>query len=342
MIFLNSSRKLFLHAPNVHTGGGLTLLQALYSTPELSIHFEQVDVRALDKLPPTCGERCSVRPTIFSRIEAEIRLWRRVSKNDVVLCFHGLVPLFPLNGEVIVFLQNRILFNGGSLQGYPLKTKLRLSVERLMFKALTRGVKKFIVQTPSMAEQAKFFLSQKAVVVICPFVVASHAAINESADKRFDYVYVASAEHHKNHHKLLEAWCLLAQQNIRPSLALTVSYGSPLSMIIDRLTEQWQLNVVNLGYISTLEVSALYDQSSALIYPSTTESLGLPLIEARERRLPIISAELDYVRDIVVPIETFDPESPLSIARAVKRHLGIVEFCQPMYGPKAFLEEVLR
>lgn len=339
---MNTTRKLFLHAPNVHVGGGLTLLQALYSTPELRIHFEQIDVRALDQLPPARGKRYCVRPTLFSRMAAEMRLWRWVSKNDVVLCFHGLVPLFPLKGEVIVFLQNRILFNGVSLQGYPLKTRLRLSVERLMFKALTRGVKKFIVQTPSMAAQAKSFLGLEAVVVICPFVLEAHAASIRPADKRFDFVYVASAEPHKNHTKLLEAWCLLAQQDVRPSLALTVSQGSSLSIMIERLTEQWQLNVVNLGHISPLEVSTLYDQSAALIYPSTTESLGLPLIEANERQLPIIAGELDYVRDIVTPVETFDPESPLSIARAVKRHLGIAECTQPMYGTEVFLEEVLR
>lgn len=331
-----------MHAPNVHVGGGLTLMQALYTTPDLNIHFEQIDVRALEHLPPARGERRCVRPTIFSRLAAEIRLWRRVGKNDVVLCFHGLVPLFPLKGEVIVFLQNRILLNGGSLQGYPLKTKLRLSVERFMFKALTRGVKKFIVQTPSMAAQAKSFLGLEAVVAICPFFVAAQAAMIKPADKRFDFVYVASAEPHKNHKKLLEAWCLLAQQDVRPSLALTISPGSSLSMMIERLTEQWQLNVVNLGHISPLEVSTLYDQSAALIYPSTTESLGLPLIEANERQLPIIAAELDYVRDIVKPVETFDPDSHVSIARAVKRHLGIAECHQPMHGPDVFLDEVLR
>lgn len=339
---MNTPKQLFLHAPNVHVGGGLTLLQALYSTPDLNIRFEQVDVRALGQLPPASGERYAVRPTLFSRLLAEVRLWRRVAENDVVLCFHGLVPLFPLKGEVIVFLQNRILLNGDNLQDFPLRARMRLSVERLMLKMLTRGVKKFIVQTPSMAAQAQSFLGPGAVVVVCPFVVAAHAGIEKPSEKRFDYVYVASADSHKNHHKLLEAWCLLAQQDVRPSLALTVPHGSSLSAMIERLKKQWQLNVVNLGHISALEVSTLYDQSAALIYPSTTESLGLPLIEANERRLPIVAAELDYVRDIVEPVETFDPDSHVSIARAVKRHLGVAEFRQPMHGPEVFLEEVLR
>lgn len=338
---MNTEKKLFLHAPNVHVGGGLTLLQALYSTPGLSIEFEQVDIRAVEQLPPARGERCVVRPTLMSRLAAELRLWHRVSQQDVVLCFHGLVPLLPLKGEVTVFLQNRILLSKVTLRGYPLKTRVRLSVERFLVKALARRVKKFIVQTPSMAAQAKSFLGPEAIVVICPFVVSGYIA-GMSTGNRFDFVYVASAEHHKNHHKLLEAWCLLAQQEIRPSLALTVPQDTPLCALIEQLTQQWQLNIANMGQLTPIEVSALYDQSAALIYPSTTESLGLPLIEANERKLPIIAAELDYVRDVVEPVETFDPDSHVSIARAVKRHLGVAQCPQPMNGPAAFLEEVLR
>jgi glycosyltransferase involved in cell wall biosynthesis len=338
---LNIQKKFFLHAPNVHVGGGLTLLQALYSMPDLSIDLEHLDIRAEGKLPPAGRERRFVQPTLFSRLAAELRLWRRVSHHDVVLCFHGLVPLLPLKGEVTVFLQNRILLAETTLRDYPLKTRVRLSVERLLVKALSRRVKKFIVQTPSMAMQAKTFLGPEAVVVICPFVVSSQSA-RVSMAHRFDFVYVASAEHHKNHHKLLDAWCLLAEQGVRPSLALTVPSGSSLCELIERLSLQWQLNVVNLGQLSPLEVSALYDQSAALIYPSTTESLGLPLIEANERNLPIIAAELDYVRDVVEPVQTFNPDSHVSIARAVKRHLGIAQCIQPMHGPAAFLEEVLR
>ena len=39
--------------------------------------------------------------------------------------------------------------------------------------------------------------------------------------------------------------------------------------------------------------------------------------------MPILAPELDYVRDVVEPDQTFDPNSPTSIARAVLRHLNI-------------------
>lgn len=216
-------------------------------------------------------------------------------------------------------------------------------VERFLIKNLAYRVKKFIVQSPSMAEQASAFLGSKANVVICPFMLDSPPfTVAARGERVFDFVYVASAEPHKNHAALLAAWCQLAEQGVRPSLALTLSLSSPLVELVARSRARWALNVTNLGPLTPEEISNLYSQAGALIYPSFTESLGLPLIEASRACLPIVAAELDYVRDIVEPVETFDPHSPTSIARAVKRHLGMVSSTQPIHGPEVFLREVLQ
>jgi glycosyltransferase involved in cell wall biosynthesis len=81
--------------------------------------------------------------------------------------------------------------------------------------------------------------------------------------------------------------------------------------------------------------------ADALIYPSILESYGLPLLEARAAGLPLITGELDYVRDIVDPEETFDPASPLSIARAVKRFMGRPEQRVGGVSAQEFLERLL-
>ena len=53
--------------------------------------------------------------------------------------------------------------------------------------------------------------------------------------------------------------------------------------------------------------------------------MGLPLLEAQSLSVPIIASERDYVRDLVEPSQTFDPASPLSIARAVMRAMEKTE-----------------
>ncbi|WP_448650123.1 glycosyltransferase [Pseudomonas fluorescens] len=336
-------KKLFLHAPGIHVGGGLTLLQALYSAADSSVDFEQLDARVANLIPPSSAERHLIWPSLFSRLGAEFRLQRRVAKGDVVLCFSGLVPLLRCQGEITVFLQNRLLVSGACLHNYSLRARLRLTVERFLIKNLAHRVNKFIVQSPSMAEQTQAHLGPKANVVICPFIAnSSRSAVVTDRDRRFDFVYVASAEPHKNHQALLRGWSQLAEQGIRPSLALTLPLDSPLAGQVADLKERLGLNISNLGPLTPTEVGSLYAQSRALIYPSFIESLGLPLIEAFRAGLPIIAAELDYVRDIVEPAETFDPHSATSIARAVKRHIGIVGSPQAIFGPEVFLREVLR
>jgi glycosyltransferase involved in cell wall biosynthesis len=156
------------------------------------------------------------------------------------------------------------------------------------------------------------------------------------------FLYVASGEPHKNHRSLVEAWTLLAEEGIRPGLCLTLdkSRFSDLCGWIEDKAKHMGLNIANVGSISPQDLDRVYKKSLALIYPSDFESLGLPLIEARCAGLPILAAERDYVRDVVDPEETFDPGSPVSIARAVKRFLEIPEKPLPVIDPREYLSKV--
>jgi glycosyltransferase involved in cell wall biosynthesis len=157
------------------------------------------------------------------------------------------------------------------------------------------------------------------------------------------FVYVASGEPHKNHRPLIEAWCLLAKEGLFPSLCLTLDETrfARLYKDIDELRQRYDLKVTNAAELSHKDVLALYKKADALIYPSTFESFGLPLIEARQAGLPVLAAELDYVRDVIDPEQTFDPESPISIARAVKRFIKSDEPALPLLDAKKFLEQVV-
>jgi glycosyltransferase involved in cell wall biosynthesis len=160
---------------------------------------------------------------------------------------------------------------------------------------------------------------------------------------KYDFVYVASGEPHKNHHNLIKAWALLADEEIRPSLCLTLDKKrfSDLCALFEMKKRKLGLNITNFSTLSNLEIQSLYKKARALIYPSTLESLGLPIIEARCEGLPILAPEMDYVRDVIDPEQTFDPNSPFSIARAVKRFLGKTEQPLPLTDAKTFLLKLL-
>lgn len=339
-------KRLIIYAPNIHLGGGKTLLTALLGSGESDAAVLVTDSRmALDTEPQVASWR-KVKPSVLSRLQAEFWLSRTATENDVVLCFGNLPPIFKSRARVVVFMQNRYLICNASLTSLNLRTRVRLRIERLWFHRFSRNVHRFIVQTPSMkaALEQTLGTGQAADIQIKPFVdtLAGYSRRSEAIRTTYsgaDFVYVASGDAHKNHRCLIDAWRLLAQDGLFPTLVLTIDKGSFVDLCdwIGEQSRKFDLRINNLGVIAPSEVARLYASSGALIYPSVFESFGLPLIEARQAGLPIIASEMEYVRDILDPVETFDPASPRSIAHAVKRFKGVKENALRLENASGFL-----
>ena len=340
---------LIIHAPNVHQGGGKALL-----LPLLQAAGKQAAVTALLDNRMEVPEELSravtivrITPTILGRLAGEWTLRRLVRDTDIVLCFGNLPPLFRINGRSIVFLQNRYLVDGCSLGGFPLRVKLRLMVERLWLRLCGTHAESFIVQTRSMRQAAVHALGRTVeVVALLPDSSGYERRRIEKDRGRaavYDFLYAATGEPHKNHLNLVEAWKLLASEGLYPSLCLTVSEADypGLFRIIEQAKADHKLNIHNVPAPSWSDMQRLYDHSQALVYPSMVESFGLPLIEARQAGLSIIAAELDYVRDLIDPEETFDPRSPQSIACAIKRFIHVPETTPTILTSDAFVSQLL-
>lgn len=325
---------LVLYAPNVHTGGGYVLLQNLLAaqSPVSAALTAFLDARARARLTlPSNVLVHWVRPSVGSRFEAERLLRASTRAGDVVLCFHGLPPVLPIAGRVVVFHQNRLHLDNSPLRQFAPRTALRLGLERLLGRLFRHRVAEYIVQTPTMARDlARWYRPSKTsgaapAIRVLPFLEALPPRPNTagSTAPAWDFVYVSDGEAHKNHRCLLQAWQLLAEQGLRPRLALTLGpRDSALAQDVQALCANSGAEIHNLGHLPREQVLELYGAARALIFPSTSESFGLPLIEAQHLGVPILAPELDYVRDICSPVQTFDPHSPVSIARAVRRFLA--------------------
>lgn len=344
--------KLVVFAINVHQGGGAVLLNTLLSAVS---KYDLSCVTFLDKrlnFSEKISERIQlhrIAPTIFHRLRAEQALKDCLNDNDVVLCFGNLPPVYKLNARTILFVQNRYLIDNISLKHFNIKTRLRIVCERVWLKLFSKNIDTIIVQTPGMQTSVSNYLGRHATILPFAEIQNSYSrtipeSINTEITKNYDFIYVASGEPHKNHKKLVEAWQIMAAEGLYPVLCLTLSETSnnELLMWINSLVQKYELKIVNVGNVTKEAVDELYQQSKALIYPSTSESFGLPLIEARNANLPIVASELDYVRDVLDPEETFEPSSPKSIARAVKRFLGYEENFLPVVDAKDFLNFCLK
>jgi glycosyltransferase involved in cell wall biosynthesis len=122
--------------------------------------------------------------------------------------------------------------------------------------------------------------------------------------------YPASHLPHKNHH-ILASPCiqaLLAEMNVAITLTIDQSdicVASPNISFLGRLTRSSCIQYLR--------------DSSALLFLSSYESLGLPLIEAVEEHKPIICLDRPYSRDLLGDSAYYYSEnSPESLSSAIK------------------------
>ncbi len=336
--------RLLFYAPNVHTGGGFILLYSLLkSWRKDSPLIAWLDVRAKDRLElPANAQIEWVSPSLSSRLMAEFTLSEVATADDRVLCFNGLPPLLRSKAWVIIFQQNRNYLGLVPLKIFSWRTRQRLRFEQTVAYVFRERCKEYFVQTHSMARDLKKWYGNKPVPIrVLPFSeVTMKASGSELA--QWDFLYVADGEAHKNHKRLVDAWVLLAQQGFMPSLALTLSSRDALLIKwINQQIETHGLKITNLGLLPHAKLLNVYGKSTALIFPSVSESFGLPLIEACQAGLPIVASELDFVRDVCEPQQTFDPNSPNSIARAVRRFIGKSDLPTKPVDATEFLSAVL-
>ncbi|WP_443640342.1 glycosyltransferase [Candidatus Njordibacter sp. Uisw_039] len=331
--------KLFIFAPNVRSGGGLVLLKELFLRQPSKLVSKWF-------LAETCGLELQSNISLFEagffgRLRAELSLYIESSQETIILAFHGSPTLLPVRGRQILYLQNLLLVSNISLAQYSYKTRLRLNIERCLLKKRWGAIHLFFVQTESMNSALINFADRyslpKPRVIVLPFISSHfHGPRRKNKDwlqgEKQIFFYPSFFHPHKNHLNLLKAWSVFVKSDSSEFLYLTITQSQLDYIISSNNSSDWNVRVVALGEITHNEVLTILQNSKALVFPSAAESFGLPLLEAKQLNVPILASERDFVRDVCSPIETFDPESSLSILRALRRFSGHHDSFQDVEG----------
>lgn len=334
-----------IFAPGINSGGGLTLFKAI--EPYL---LERDVLAILDaRIKPYVSQAMADKATFFSqgfvgRLQAEWFLFRNFDRNAIVLCFSNVAPLFYRGNNISIFFQNVMLIKKINNASTSIVTKILFCIRQIINNFLLPKTGQYIVQTESVRQLLiDIFKISPSHIQIFPFVSKKDFnKIGLALKKNQQFLYVASDEPHKNHWSLLKGWKLLKDRGFDLKLVLTIeSEQSPLWRQLSAYVKKYNLDVINKGRLDSDNLEKLYLESEALIYPSLCESFGLPLIEATRLNLDIIASELDFVRDVCSPCQTFDPDSSLSICRAVIRFAGGQEVeIHKIHSPDQFVEKV--
>jgi glycosyltransferase involved in cell wall biosynthesis len=345
---------LIIQANNIHESGAQYLLLTIFKSigylesdrPVIVFLDERFDTGLLNE--SVLGNRLtvkSVKPNIISRLWSEylVSSLAKQHKHTTLLCMGNLPPLFPCDAKVVLYFQTVLYFSAFKKFLGGVRARIKLSVERLWIRLRINSVDLIVVQSPLVGDiLCNEYSVDKRLVRIMPFadvenLMSTMPQIPASAKRGF--LYPALGTPHKNHKTLIDAWVLLARRGLYPLLIVTIDTRfDTLLKYLERAQIESKIDVMNLGVIPHQQVLSRMTSSQAVIFPSLCESLGLPLVEARENAVPVIASERDYVREILNPVETFDPESALSIARAVQRFLGVDESPLALVKPEMLVD----
>lgn len=324
---------IFAHGINV--GGGLALLEALWGWIEDHDVVVVLDDRLRKRVPVQAASKCVFfNQGLLGRLKSEVYVKNIVHREGLVVSFNSIPPLFIPRCRYLIFFQNVILLGPRAASAPAYSVSFKTKLKCFLFKKLARPDIEFVVQTQSVLNSVVKVLGPRTgrKPLVLPFLPGNDVNIpaKKNEQKRNEkphlkrFVYVADGAPHKNHLTLVRAWALLDTIVTGAECELSLTLGIKdlhLWEQIEQESNEYNLSIVNLGLLTRTELNQVYADCSALIFPSTQESFGLPLIEATQLGTDIIASERDFVRDVCNPLQTFDPESPLSIARAVQRYL---------------------
>lgn len=300
----------------INVGGGKILLD--YLVKELETRnidvFYLLDIRCKNDYKEIPNERkLFLKDGLINRYNFYKKNINRFNK---VLCFGNIPPPIKLDKKIKVFtyFHQPLFIDDGKTENFLSSFIIFLKTKYLDL--VKNNTDYWLIQNQRIKNGLikKYNILPEAILTV-PFY--KPLPYSEIKREQHTFAYISMAPPHKNHKKLIEAWELLNEKEIRPTLHLTVPENC--FQIID-LINQAKLKGVNInnhGYINRNEVSDILNSIQYLVFPSLAESFGLPLVEAIEAGCNVIAADLDYTYQVIEPSYTFDPNSSQSIADAV-------------------------
>lgn len=176
-----------------------------------------------------------------------------------------------------------------------------------------------VVQSSWMKESIQKLASQDSgkVMVVPPQLGIKHEPFEPGSDAWRIFFYPASGAPYKNHITLIRAAILLLDRNtsdFKVDLTLTKEELAKVSRPVE-IPE----NVNALGQLSFEQVQRKY-RNCTLVFPSTLETFGLPLQEARILGTPILAADEPYAREVLAGYDNckfFQSEDSAGLAAAM-------------------------
>jgi len=255
---------------------------------------------------------------------------------DVMHFPHFNVPIF-YRKKIIITIHDLILLNFPTLRGTrlnPIFYWLKFLAYKLTIgSAIRRSQRMITVSNFSKEDILKNYpkLKKEKVAVTyeaCDLKNKIQEAGLKNSDKILEkygiikphLLYVGNAYPHKNLEGLLGAWKIYDGKNKNLKLVLVGKKDFFYRRIQKKIKKEKIVNVVLAGFVSDEDLDAVYQESTAYIFPSLYEGFGLPPLEAMAMGVPVISSNHGCMQEILGDsARYFDARNFQSIIAAIEK-----------------------
>jgi glycosyltransferase involved in cell wall biosynthesis len=228
-----------------------------------------------------------------------------LAKRDNLTAFWGgtgLLPLLGLKARSVLSVHD-LVYN---LEPWTTSARARWSA-RLFFRASVRKADFVVCNSNGSARRFEAFLHRKADAVVRPGVSKAfrkkseadvlRALLKLAVDRPY-LLAVGTWEPRKGLQRLIPAFLELTTEGFLRNHILVIAgdRGWKDTAIVD-LVQRGGERIRALGFIDDESLAALYSGTDALVFPSSYEGFGIPVLEARACGAPVVATDLPELRE---------------------------------------------
>ena len=300
-----------LNATGIHMHGGISILDNFlkfnFSKYLIDSRSDYIKLKKLNNV-------LFIKNSFYERFKNELKLKKNANENTKVIYLGGLPPIFNSKSLIITCFQNANIFP----EFYNNSKKLDWLISRdfiryIYFYLFKKNSDIWVVFSPiSRRILINNNIPEYKIKQVNIFNKVNNKGLNNK--KIYDFIYPASFKPHKNHKNLLNALVILAKKNLRPSVLLTLTPVEQRLLNTDYLIKKYDLKLFFYYTKNTNTFLKIYNKCKSLIYPSLNETIGLPIIEAKQKNLLLACSNKPYSYQFYKPDYKFNPYNPDDIA----------------------------
>ncbi len=236
-------------------------------------------------------------------------------KNDKILFLNGLPPFYSFKDyNAVVFFQNKNIYD----IEFSFKNIFNKDlIKKIYFNCFKKNVSNWCTFNLYTSDILQKLLNTKSNINVLNFKPFIDFKINYEK-KIYDFFYLASSSKNKNHSFLLTSLIELSKIGYRPKIFLTLYEDEFEKLYPSHILKKYNLNIINKYIENDDTLYKIYSLSKNLIFPSTSETLAIPLFEAEYFGLNIyLSDKINFFYTNKVNIYYFDTNNIRSLVNLI-------------------------